>query len=493
MFEGDPRGMTTEPLPETIFRTLVHFAPDAFLVVGEAGEIIFANAQAERMFGYQREELVGSPVDLLVPERLRGPHMDHRADYRLDPQPRPMGSRMPLVARRRDGSEVPVEVSLSPVYTDSGMYVTATVRDVTDRRAIEEALRASEERYRLLAENAEDVVYRIDVTTTPPRFEYVSPSIEALTGHSPAAFSERADLLVEITHPDDRALLEQWLRNPDETASPLILRAIRRDGSIVWHEQRFTVIRDDQGAVRAIEGIARDVTEQRRIEEERRLLLAESEIERERERIAADLHDGVMQTMYSVGLQLSSFLRRSPDLPEDPRANLEQAIEALNTAISDIRRHVMDLRPVDFTGDFDESLEALTRLFQTTAGVEVSLDLDRNLPRLDESVAVELFLLVREALSNVKRHAQASRVDIEAHVNGDHLDLLIRDDGIGFDPDSRQGTDHFGLRNMETRARILGGTLSLTSTPGQGTAVQFSIPVTRARHPASSPVSPPLS
>ncbi|MGE3961524.1 MAG: PAS domain S-box protein [Dehalococcoidia bacterium] len=466
-------------IPEALFRTLVQFAPDAFIVTDRGGVIIFANAQAEHLFGYAREELVGSRIERLVPERYREEHEHDRVQYASAPQARPMGIGLQLTARRRDGSEVPVEISLSPIYSDEDRYVAATVRDVSERRTMESALRGSEERYRLLAHNADDVVYRLSLQDWPPTFDYLSPSVARLTGHSPEAFVENPNLLLEITHPDDRPLLEAWLRSPASHREDLILRAVKPDGAVVWHEQRFTPIADESGRVVAIEGIARDITERRELEDERRLLLAESEIERERERIAADLHDGVMQTMYSVGLQISSILRRVPDLPEETRGGLNEAVGSLNDAMTDIRRYVMDLRPADFTGDLVESLSSLARLFESTSGIPVTFTVDADVPVLDETAAVELFLLVREALSNVRRHAHATAVTMSLTDGDDQLKLRLTDNGEGFDLSAKRRDSQFGLRNMETRARLMGGAFDLQSTPGAGTTVCVTLPVAR--------------
>jgi PAS domain S-box-containing protein len=355
---------------------------------------------------------------------------------------------------------------------------------VSERRQIEAALRLSEERYRVMAENAQDVVYRMDLRSDTPRFEYVSPSVEALTGHPPSAFEEDHTLLERITHPDDRPLLARWLSIPAEVELPLLLRAVRPDGEVLWHEHRFRILADGDGAV-ALEGIARDITDQRLIEEERRLLLAESEIERERERIAADLHDGVMQTMYSVGLQLSSVVRRTPDLSEETRANLQEAITSLDAAIRDIRRYVMDLRPADFLGDLRESLESLLERFRVGSRLDVTVNLSVTLPTIDEPVAAELLLLAREALSNVRRHAQASSVRVSLSLRDEQLVLEVTDDGVGFDSAAAGRTEQFGLRNMTTRAHLIGGDVTIESVPGQGTTVRVCVPETQIRSSTS--------
>jgi PAS domain S-box-containing protein len=118
--------------------------------VDRHGRIALVNAQAERLFGYRRDELVGQPVEMLVPDAVKTAHQTHRARYTADPRPRPMGARIELAARRRDGSTFPVEISLSAINTDDGILVTAAVRDVTERLE----LRAERERLKSQAERA---------------------------------------------------------------------------------------------------------------------------------------------------------------------------------------------------------------------------------------------------------------------------------------------------------------------------------------------------
>jgi PAS domain S-box-containing protein len=134
------------------FGGLLEAAPDAMVCVAADGRIALVNAQAERLFGYGREELVGQPVELLVPEGARGVHHGHRAGYLTDPRPRPMGAGMELAGRRRDGSTFPAEISLSAIDTPGGVLVTAAIRDITERlelQADRERLRARAERERL--------------------------------------------------------------------------------------------------------------------------------------------------------------------------------------------------------------------------------------------------------------------------------------------------------------------------------------------------------
>jgi PAS domain S-box-containing protein len=135
-------------LADHTFTGLLEAAPDAMVCVDADGKIALVNAQVERLFGYPRAELIGQPVEILVPDQARDVHPGHRAGYLADPRPRPMGAGVELAARRRDGSTFPAEVSLSAIDTDDGVLITAAVRDVTERLVIQ----AERERLLTLAE-----------------------------------------------------------------------------------------------------------------------------------------------------------------------------------------------------------------------------------------------------------------------------------------------------------------------------------------------------
>src|SRR5213592_1690787 len=132
---------------EERFRRVVEAAPSAMIMVNQEGQITLANQQAEKTFGYPREELLGRPIEMLVPERLRSGHQGFRHDYLCDPQARPMGAGRELFGRRKDGSEVPVEIGLSPIHTSNGPLVLASIVDITERKLAE--LEAARQRHDL--------------------------------------------------------------------------------------------------------------------------------------------------------------------------------------------------------------------------------------------------------------------------------------------------------------------------------------------------------
>jgi PAS domain S-box-containing protein len=146
---------------ERRFRQVVEAAPNAMVMINSAGEIVMVNAQAERVFGYPRAELLGQSVEILVPERFRSHHPGLRATFFADPNPRPMGAGRDLYGLRKDGSEFPIETGLNPVETDEGPMVLSAIVDITERKAAEQALRDSEHRLRSLAaivESSDDAI-----------------------------------------------------------------------------------------------------------------------------------------------------------------------------------------------------------------------------------------------------------------------------------------------------------------------------------------------
>ncbi|HUG92864.1 MAG TPA: PAS domain S-box protein [Planctomycetaceae bacterium] len=157
-------GLTAWGRGDEQFRLVVESSPAAMIIVDQAGRIVMVNAQAERWFGYARVELLGQPVEIVVPERFRDRHPADRDRYMADPQVRPMGGRgIELSARRRDGSEFPVDISLHPIRTEDGVFVLANVIDITERKRAEEEERRRQamERLAVLGQLAGGVAHEI--------------------------------------------------------------------------------------------------------------------------------------------------------------------------------------------------------------------------------------------------------------------------------------------------------------------------------------------
>src|SRR5580693_1220889 len=153
--DADRRGDVSEHA-QALFKELFLASPDAIVVTTPDGRISAANPAVEELFGYRETELVGQLVEILLPERFRGRHPQHRGGFVAAPSVRPMGTGLELFGRRKDGTEFPVDIMLSPVRTGAEQSVLTVVRDITQRKQTETALRRSEERFRLLVEGAKD-------------------------------------------------------------------------------------------------------------------------------------------------------------------------------------------------------------------------------------------------------------------------------------------------------------------------------------------------
>ena len=249
-----------------LFERLFEFSPDGVLVTDQTGYIVRANAQSEHMFGYDRRELIGQLVEILIPERLRSRHPKHRSDYVAQPHTRPMGAGLDLYARRKDGSEFPVDIMLSPVNLDGTSFVLTVVRDVTRRKQAEEALRRSEERLRALFEFSPDAIV---VTNREGKIAEVNAQIEKFFGY---ARSELLGQPIEIliperfraTHPSHRGDYASHPRVRTMGAG-LELYGRRKDGSEFPVDIMLGPVEAAEGPV--VLSVIRDLTQEKEAEE----------------------------------------------------------------------------------------------------------------------------------------------------------------------------------------------------------------------------------
>ncbi len=197
----------------------------------------------------------------------------------------------------------------------------------------------------------------------------------------------------------------------------------------------------------------------------------------ERTRIGMDLHDGVIQSIYAVGLTLESTRLALPNGTDEVSTLLDTAIEGLNDAIRDIRNFILDLRPRRFAGDVQQGLAQLVREFQANTMVPVSIDIPERLEDLPLPVGRAIFLTTQEALANVARHARAKNVGISLKYSANNVALIIQDNGRGFDATNESLRVGHGLANMQARAESLHGTFQIEATPDKGVSVILSLPL----------------
>ncbi len=198
----------------------------------------------------------------------------------------------------------------------------------------------------------------------------------------------------------------------------------------------------------------------------------------ERSRIGMDLHDGVIQSIYAVGLTLESAQMILEEAPDEAHELLTQSIAGLNDAIRDIRNFILDLRPRRFEGDLTAGIARLVREFQANTMVEVNVSGPEELSdSIPPAVSQAVFLTAQEALANIARHARASSVALELNRDAESIWLNVTDDGQGFDVQQQDQTVGHGLANMRARAEELGGDFKVDSDAGQGTTIKLKLPV----------------
>jgi signal transduction histidine kinase len=198
----------------------------------------------------------------------------------------------------------------------------------------------------------------------------------------------------------------------------------------------------------------------------------------ERERIGMDLHDGIIQSIYAVGLTLEHALLLLGEEPEQTRKRVKQSIEDLNSTIRDLRAFIMDMRPRQlYEEDLMDGLQRLLNEFRANSLVEAKLSgPSEGLEDLPDAYAIALFHICQEALANIAKHAQAKKVEVLVWTTTDRVLMEIHDDGKGFDAQKVQLTLGHGISNMQTRARNVGGDLEITSEPGEGTTILVWMP-----------------
>ena len=266
LFVAIVRDITSRKQAQEQFRQVVESAPNGMLLANQAGLITLVNTQIERLFGYDRQELVGQPVERLIPERFRTQHPGQRTAFFHHPTTRSMGAGRELFGCRKDGTEFPLEIGINPIKTPGGTQVLASIVDITARKQAEEALRASENRLRLIIEIASDGLWDWDLVTGQA---YYSPSWIRLLG-----FEQEECVLNNISdwktrvHPDDRPWVEEALNDHLEArmAAFVIEHRVRhRSGEWQWFAMRGKVTRwTEAGRPACMMGVMTDITERRR-------------------------------------------------------------------------------------------------------------------------------------------------------------------------------------------------------------------------------------
>jgi PAS domain S-box-containing protein len=521
-----------EKLNETL-EVLFQSAPDAVVTVGAQSRILRVNSQTEMMFGYTSAELHGKKIEILMPARFKTRHLRHRADYIARPQLRLMGAGLDLYGKRKDGTEFPVDVMLSPIETPDGHSIIATIRDITNRQRAEVALRKSGEEQMLLVERttalvaletrsrqqkaisdlSQHALEGLDLTTL---LEDAVSLVRQILGVEFCKMlelsSDRKSLLLRAgagwkggnvgkmalaTGPMSQAgyallssspVIAGDLRTEKRFhGSPLLLEHGAVSGiSVIIHgrarpygvleahttrQRKFTP--DDLHFLQSVASILAAAIERRGLEEE---LLSISS--REQRRMGQDLHDGLCQQLAGIEFRNSVLVQQ---LMENPSAQAEAA--TIGGLLRDVTREsrtlARGLSPVHLElNGLMAALETLTANTAKLFDIVCNFACCQPVLMTNDIVATHLYRIAQEAIGNAVKHGHAKSVTVALHESVGEVSLTISDNGCGFTR-KKEIIDGMGLRIMEYRAELIGARVSIESRADAGTTVVCKLKLNR--------------
>lgn len=496
-----PAGRVDRP---ALLGALLEAVPDAVIVVDAGGTIVSASPATETLFGHAPGDIVGQPVEMLVPAEERAAHVRHREGFAASPHARPMGVGLQLRGQRKDGSLFPIDVSLAPVAVAGQRLVGAFVRDATLRVRHEELLRflSDLDRRMLAGEGSESLLSltagqvrrlvggrvawvcepQVGGTLTVTAADAADPADTASVvgarvpqeSLSAKVLATGEPLLVTNAEAEPAVIPEArslglgpclYLPLTSEAEGIGVLVLARTAGGSPFAESDI----DLASVFVASAAVALSLGNARREVEELRLSA-------DHERIARDLHDTVIQRLFAVGMGLQGVRRMAPPQVSE---RIDQAVDDLDDVIRDIRETIFDLRQPVLTG-VRAGLREVLADSGDHLGFQPHLVLKGPVDSIvTPALAEQLLAVTREALSNVARHARASSVEVTLEASAAGVDLTVADDGAGLPPTPPEGGN--GLANMRARARDLGGTVSFEPGSPHGTVVRWRVPLRPVR------------
>jgi PAS domain S-box-containing protein len=467
---------------------IMETAMDAIITLDEDKRIVLFNAAAERVFQWSRKDVLGKPVEILIPERTRGEHRElfDRFDA-CGISSRRMEDGSFLIGLRRDGTEFPTEASISCLSQDGHTTYTVILRDVSRRVKAEEALARGEARTRAILDSAMDAIITVDENQDIVLFNAAAEDVFRCPREQ-ALGSNLARFIPKRSRDAHQGLLKRF-GVMGETARRMgrhrVLSGLRTNGEefpldasisqIATHGAKFYTV------------ILRDVTERMRAEEALRQSRAEllelasishTAREQEKSRIARELHDELGQALTALKMDISWIAQQLPAGKAPLVDKVLSMQELLDSTVAATRRISADLRPLllDDLG-LIAACEWLAKDFTHRNGIACEFASGIAEIELDDMHATAVFRMLQECLTNIARHARASLAEVTIDRASEDVILTVRDNGRGFDASAPRKPGSYGLLGLRERATLLGGRVIITSASRQGTIVEIHIPL----------------
>ena len=472
---------------EDKFRMLAETTASAIVIFQRAG-IVYANPAAESLCGYTLEELKSLNFWEVIPPDYRERFKDSGMK-RLRGEEVPAHFEMPILTKNNETRWIDYTAAVIDYQGEKAVLGTGV--DITSRKQAEDALRKSEEQYRMLVEHANSIILRMDrngVVSFINEFaqKFFGFTADEIAGRSvvgtivPETDSSGRDLAFMIQDIGQRPELYAFNQNEN----------MRCTGERVWIAWTNKALCDENGQVQEILCIGNDITLLKQAEEklltyQKQLQSLASELslaeERERRRIAVDLHDRIAQSLAFARIKIDTI--KSSCGSDELGRMLTEVAELLGQTIQETRSLTIEIcPPILYELGFEAALEWLSEQTQSQYGIKTSFANDPQQKPLDDDIRVVLFQAARELLVNVAKHAQADTARLSIERSDNQVRINVEDDGIGFDmaaAEAKLGSNGggFGLFSIRERLKHLGGSLECSSQAGQGTRISIIAPL----------------
>ena len=463
---------------EKKYRDIVTWAPVGIFQSTQSGKLLSGNSSIAEMLGYENlNDLVGCNIrqDIYYDEkdweRFIAENISYEKKVALSHETR---------WKKKDGSLIWVLITVHDVRDKSSeiLYYEGFVFDITEHKHAEEALRESEERYRLLVENSTDIVTEINAED---KYLYVSPNVKSILDFDPIDLV--GTNVLSRVYGKDKAIIGEILSKLGGSAT---YRYRDRLGGLHWFESSGRVYYTSSGEQRMVM-VSRDITQRRKAEQEleisRKQLQHFTEhlehvLEEEKKRISRELHDELGQLLTILKFDLSWLRLEGMKGDSNTVAKIEAMMESVNEALASVKRIAKEIRPpqLDALGLVGAMQWDLDQVEKKT-GLKGIVTVELADGEIKGQINTVLYSVFREALTNVLRHAQAGQIFVKLSQRSGSIILTIRDDGRGITKKELKGTTSLGLVGIRERIRMVGGSLSIEGKKGQGTMLSVEIPL----------------